>query len=66
MLLKQVLSEAESLNLPCYLEASVQGRPLYERFGFRQVDIFTVDLSQWGGPSAIDTPLMLWEPPKKE
>jgi predicted N-acetyltransferase YhbS len=34
MLLKWGTEQADKSQLPCFLEASVVGRPLYARFGF--------------------------------
>ncbi|KAF4976916.1 hypothetical protein FZEAL_6492 [Fusarium zealandicum] len=53
------LREADRLGIPSFLEASAEGRPLYEKFGFREVKRLTIDLSVWGGPSELSFPLML-------
>jgi GNAT superfamily N-acetyltransferase len=61
LLLRWGTAEADRLRLPCYLESSPAGRPLYERYGFAEVDSVAVDLSPWGGP-AFDVPIMVREP----
>ncbi|KPM34500.1 hypothetical protein AK830_g12070 [Neonectria ditissima] len=62
LLLEWGLKEAERLGFPAFLEASEQARPLYEKWGFKEVDKLTVDFSPWGGPPKIEVPLMLWLP----
>ena len=62
MLLQWGLAEADRLGLPAYLESTAEGRPLYERFGWRQVHNFVVDFSKWGGPDDVTSVLMLREP----
>ncbi|KAF7551023.1 hypothetical protein G7Z17_g5306 [Cylindrodendrum hubeiense] len=62
LLLEWGLEEADRLGIPAFLESSQQGRRLYEKWGFREVETLTVDFSPWGGPSSIEVPLMLREP----
>lgn len=62
MLLKWGIAESDRLGIPAYLEASDEGRPLYEKHGWRSVDTLVVDFSKWGGPSKCETQLMLREP----
>lgn len=59
MLLKWGAEEADRLGLESYLEASPEGKPLYEKSGFTTVDTFTVDMSKWGGPASHSTALMV-------
>ncbi|KAF9776158.1 hypothetical protein IL306_005689 [Fusarium sp. DS 682] len=59
LLLRSGLEEADSLGIPVVLESSVQGRKLYEKFGFEEVDRDTTDFSSWGGPSDVTVPLMV-------
>ncbi|KAK7414596.1 hypothetical protein QQX98_006533 [Neonectria punicea] len=59
LLLEWGLGEADRLGFPAFLESSEQARPLYEKWGFNEVDRLTVDFSPWGGPSKIEVPLML-------
>ena len=58
MILRWGAEEADRLGLESYLEASPEGKPLYEKSGFVGVDDFTVDMSQWGGPESHTTVLM--------
>lgn len=59
LLLESGLKEADRLNIPSCLESSVEGRKLYEKFGFKEVDRNTNDFSRWGGPADITIPLMV-------
>ncbi|PTB65605.1 acyl-CoA N-acyltransferase [Trichoderma citrinoviride] len=62
MLLKWGTAEADRLGLVSYLEASEEGRPLYEKYGFKEVGRIVVDLSKWGGTEPATAYLMLREP----
>ncbi len=62
MLLEWGASEAQRLNLDTYLEASVDGLPVYEKRGFEKVDTLVTDFSKWGGPEVHQTALMLRPP----
>ncbi|MCJ1441263.1 MAG: hypothetical protein MMC23_001749 [Stictis urceolatum] len=44
MLLKQMLSKADSLNLPAYLTSTPAGFPLYSKYGFKTISTFTYGL----------------------
>ena len=35
--------------LPCYLEASAVGHPLYQRQGFEEIETMDIDMGKWGG-----------------
>ncbi|KKZ63274.1 hypothetical protein EMCG_00257 [[Emmonsia] crescens] len=48
-LLKYGVDIADKENVPGWLEASVKGYNLYKKFGFQEVDSFTLDLSEYGG-----------------
>jgi len=39
---------ADEERLPCYLEATAEGYPLYRKNGFEDVNILDMDLTQWG------------------
>ncbi|KAF5658196.1 GCN5-related n-acetyltransferase (GNAT) domain-containing protein [Fusarium heterosporum] len=59
LLLESGLKEADRLGIPACLESSVEGRKLYEKFGFKEVDRHTSDFLRWGGPSEVTIPLMV-------
>ena len=59
MLVRHGIKLAESEGLPITLEASVNGRGLYEKYGFRQFT--TVQLRVEEG-RIVRAPVMLWEP----
>lgn len=59
MMLAWGLSQADEKNLQTYLQSSHEGRRLYERFGFEQVDAYVVDFSKWGGPREDKVPIMI-------
>lgn len=39
---------ADELGLPAYLEASPKGKPLYERYGFKEMGKMDFDARDWG------------------
>jgi hypothetical protein len=43
------LQRADELGLPIYLEATSEGKPLYEKFGFQTAQVTTFELSKYGG-----------------
>ena len=43
------LDHAKSLGLPAYLEASVNGYPLYLKLGFHEIDVVAVKANKWDG-----------------
>ena len=51
LLLKHGLLKADELGLPVYLDASVSGRPLYERYGFKVVRDVPMNFLDYGGRS---------------
>ncbi|PNP37681.1 hypothetical protein TGAM01_v203400 [Trichoderma gamsii] len=55
-------AEADRLGLVSYLESSEEGRPLYEKFGFKEVDRIVVDLSKWGASTQAKAYQMVREP----
>lgn len=50
MLLKSFVEKADQLGLECYLESSIEGRPLYERFGFQVLKEVEFDMAKFGRP----------------
>jgi GNAT superfamily N-acetyltransferase len=56
------IAEADSKQLPIYLESSLMARPLYERNGFRVVQDFTMDLADYGGIGVERVAIMIRMP----
>lgn len=49
-LLERGLEDAAALNLDeAFLEATDAGRSLYQKFGWKDVEVFSVDLRKYGG-----------------
>lgn len=48
LLLQWGIEKAEEMGLPCYLQASEEGRRLYEKYGFEAIDAKEFDLSEYG------------------
>lgn len=62
-LLRQGLEKADRLGLPVYLDCGVMGKPLYERYGFKNVGDFPLNCLDYGGRSDGRHWLM-WRPAK--
>jgi GNAT superfamily N-acetyltransferase len=54
--------KADELGLPTYLESSAKGHRFYQKHGFKDVQVMTMDLSQYGGTGTHEQPLMIREP----
>jgi hypothetical protein len=39
---------SEEMGIPCYLQASEQGRRLYSHYGFQEIDTVEFNLSEYG------------------
>jgi hypothetical protein len=63
MLTKWGIEQADKAHLPTYLEASMLGRPLYERMGFRPEFEYEFDLAKYGGEGVEVTTIMIRPPP---
>jgi GNAT superfamily N-acetyltransferase len=61
-LLAPVLELADNGFAKTYIEASEQGRGLYEKFGWVEVDEIVIDLSPYGGAKEEKMALMMREP----
>lgn len=64
-LLRWGLEIADREGLPCWLEATPQGYPLYKRFGFQAVEVLDIPVTErwgatrdpdedWGANAAVD------------
>lgn len=42
------IAMSEATDLPCYLQATEQGRRLYQHYGFRDIDTVEFSLSDYG------------------
>jgi GNAT superfamily N-acetyltransferase len=63
-LLKHVLEMADRDGKKAYIEATVAGYPVYERLGWKVVDLVEIDLSKWGGKGIGSNRIMLRAPPE--
>ncbi|KAL4771050.1 acyl-CoA N-acyltransferase [Aspergillus nidulans var. acristatus] len=61
-LLQWGLDEADRLGLMIYLEATEEGRPLYERFGFEAIKVVKFDAGAFGGVGKHQYTFMLRQP----
>ncbi|EXJ53646.1 uncharacterized protein A1O5_13097 [Cladophialophora psammophila CBS 110553] len=48
LLVRWGIDLSETTRLPCYLQASEQGRRLYGHYGFREIDTVEFNLSEYG------------------
>jgi hypothetical protein len=62
MLLKWGTDQADKAQLPCFLEASMVGRPLYARFGFEPRLEEAFDMSKYGSQGIDIATVMIREP----
>ena len=65
MLLQWGIDAARDLKVPCYLEATPQGLPLYKKLGFKVFDEFDLDTTEFGGEAMWRT-WYLWRPYDEE
>ena len=63
LLIEWGIQQAEKDGVPAYLEAGVKGRPIYEKYGIRQVgELLIVDLSRHGGVGEFEMTKMVFSP----
>ena len=63
LLIEWGILQAKTQGVPAYLEAGVKGRPIYEKYGFRQVgELLKVDLSAHGGVGEFEMTKMAFFP----
>jgi hypothetical protein len=62
MILNHGIALADAEGRKVYLEATVTGHSVYEKFGFRDIDLLSMDLSKWGGAKPGVNTIMLREP----
>ena len=59
MLLQWGIDEARKHGLPLYLDSTPTGHELYKRYGFKDVELLSVDLSKFGAAQTHDTWAMI-------
>lgn len=61
MLLRWGTELADKEDVMMYLEGSIMGKPLYERFGFKSVNEIQFDLTKYGGEGVDSNTTMIRE-----
>lgn len=61
LLVRWGLDKADEDGVEIYLEASVAGRPMYEKFGLRVLKTIDFDMTQLGY-AGVDTHICMWRP----
>jgi GNAT superfamily N-acetyltransferase len=44
------LAKCDSEGRDCWIDATKEGKGLYEKFGWKEVSVITLELEKWGGP----------------
>jgi ribosomal protein S18 acetylase RimI-like enzyme len=65
MMMDPVIKLADQEGRKIYIEATSDGRPLYQKYGFRDIDLITMDLRRWGGEGPEYIWVMMREPKAK-
>jgi predicted GNAT family N-acyltransferase len=65
LLVQWGIEQSGATGLPCYLQASEQGRRLYEHYGFQEIDTVEYNLSDYGLEGVEKMTEMLREPGTK-
>ncbi|KAI0175588.1 acyl-CoA N-acyltransferase [Hypoxylon sp. FL1284] len=63
MLVEWGIQEARKHNMIAYLESSESGHSLYKKYGFRDVECQSIDLSKWGATEKHNTWSMIYDLP---
>lgn len=62
MLLGHLTALADAESRRVYLEATIVGHPLYEKLGWRDIDLITIDFRKWGENQTDYNWVMMREP----
>ena len=62
MLVRWGVEEARRRGVPAYLESSEAGHSLYRKYGFRDLELQSLDFSRWGATQKHNTWAMIYEP----
>ncbi|KAI2618484.1 acyl-CoA N-acyltransferase [Hypoxylon sp. NC1633] len=62
MLVQWGVEEARRLGLIAYLDASEEGHLMYQKHGFRDIELLSLDMSQWGPTQKHNIWSMIWDP----
>ena len=57
--------KADELGLPIYLESSTMAHHFYKNQGFKDIEMYDIDLGKFDGP-VHKQPMMIREPRKSE
>jgi len=63
-LMRWGMEYATKRGVPIYVEATPDGRPLYEKLGFETLDTWSIDMEQHGGAGTYTEAGMIWSPLK--
>lgn len=66
LIVKWGIELSEATGLPCYLQASEQGRRLYSHYGFQDIDTVDFDLSKYGLTGVEKMTAMIRDPTKEK
>ncbi|RAQ49720.1 GNAT family acetyltransferase [Aspergillus flavus] len=61
-LLQWGTEQADARNARIYLEATIEGYPLYRKYGWHEVDRIEIDYAQYGGTGQITFIIMMRDP----